>query len=104
MQNAIYFRKIVEKPTLLEVFSYVFFYPACIVGPTFEFADFRKFINLEAEYNQIRKELAIHSAMKELGKSVICVFIFQIAKTFYDINYLISEDFYNHNFFVKVKF
>ena len=93
-----------ETPTILEMFSYVFFYPSCIVGPSFEFADFRKFIYLQEDYKDLNKELAIKSAMKEFGKAVICIFIFQIGQSFYDLNYLISDEFNKHNYITKVNY
>ena len=91
-----------DKPTLLEVFSYIFFYPSCIVGPSFEFSDFRKFINQEAEYKDLDKEIAVKSAMEEFLKAFICIIIFQVGKSFYDLKYLISDEFSNHNYFFKV--
>jgi len=37
-------RKVVAMPSVLEMASYVFYCGACVVGPFFEFADYKMFI------------------------------------------------------------
>ena len=91
-----------DKPTLLEVFSYIFFTPTCIVGPSFEFSDFKKFIELKGEYKDLPKDLAIKSAIKEFSKAMICIFLFLAGGKICDIHYLITEKFNNHNYLSKV--
>lgn len=47
------YSKIVEKPTLLEILSFTFYYPSSVIGPSFEFKDFRAFIRKEGVYSRI---------------------------------------------------
>jgi lysophospholipid acyltransferase len=47
------YRRITEKPTLLEVFSFIFFYPSCLIGPSFEFKDYLEFLREEGDYENI---------------------------------------------------
>ena len=46
--------RIVEKPTLLEVLSFIYFYPTSIIGPSIEFKDFINFINETGEYADLK--------------------------------------------------
>lgn len=42
-----------DLPSLLETFSYIFYFPSCIIGPSFEFIDFIRYIRKEKEYKNI---------------------------------------------------
>lgn len=68
-------RLIKEKPSLLEIFSFVFFYPTALIGPSFEFSDFIKFIRLEKEYKQIRWASCNKEAFIQFIIGIICVTI-----------------------------
>jgi len=48
-----YNRRIVEFPGLFKYMSYVYFYPAALVGPAFEYNDFIDFIELKGDYQNI---------------------------------------------------
>ncbi|KAJ3330281.1 lysophospholipid acyltransferase [Blyttiomyces sp. JEL0837] len=45
-------RSVRELPSFLEFFGYVFFFGGFLVGPAFEFADYRRFTRGEAPYNK----------------------------------------------------
>ncbi len=46
-------RKVTKLPTPLEMASYVFFCSGCIVGPFFEFADYKMYIERQGRYASI---------------------------------------------------
>ena len=48
--------KIVEKPTLLEFCSYIYFYPTAILGPFVEYKDFINFIEEKDCYKDLNKK------------------------------------------------
>ncbi len=48
--------RVVEKPTLLEVLSFIYFYPTSIIGPSIEFKDFINFINETDCYTDLNKK------------------------------------------------
>ena len=50
--------RVKELPGLLEYLSFVFFAPACIVGPAFEFTDFTNLIELKGVYATLPRGLA----------------------------------------------
>lgn len=45
--------KITEKPTLLETFSFSFYFPSAVIGPSFEYKDFHNFIYMKDCYARI---------------------------------------------------
>lgn len=57
--------------TILEYFSYIYFFPASVIGPFYEFNDFKKFIYLEDRY----KNISFWKCLKEsIRKLKICLF------------------------------
>lgn len=46
-------RKLVDAPSIFELFSYTFFCCGCLIGPFFEFADFINFMEMKGHYKQI---------------------------------------------------
>jgi lysophospholipid acyltransferase len=46
-------KKVEKLPNVLELLSYVYFPSACIVGPFFEFADFKMYIEKTGRYAKI---------------------------------------------------
>ncbi len=80
-------------PSLLETFSYMFYYPSAIIGPSFEFSDFRKFIRKEKEYTNIPVSEAIKSGSLAFITSllnIICV-VFLLEK--FDAFYCTTDEF-----------
>lgn len=45
--------KLKEKPTLIEVLSFSFYFPSAVIGPSFEFKDFHNFIYMRDCYSRI---------------------------------------------------
>jgi lysophospholipid acyltransferase len=88
-------------PTLLETFSYVFYFPSAVCGPSFEFADFRDYINLQGHFKNIPKLLAIRTAFIELSKSIVNILIVVLFTKPFDVNYCITEEYANESFLWK---
>jgi hypothetical protein len=57
----------------LEIFSFVYYYPSALVGPSFDFADFKDFIELKGQYTNLPTKEAIYASFKEIAKFVICL-------------------------------
>ena len=47
--------RVVEKPSLLEVLSFIYFYPTSIIGPSIEYKDFINFINETDCYSRLNE-------------------------------------------------
>jgi hypothetical protein len=45
--------KIVKLPNVIELLGYVFFSPGCICGPFFEYADYKRYIEMTDQYKNI---------------------------------------------------
>jgi len=84
---------IVDCPTCLEMFSYIFYYSSAVVGPSFEFSDFRDFINMEKEYKAIPMQSSIQKGFIELGKAFSSLFIMIILSKYFHYHYVITEEF-----------
>lgn len=85
------------------MFSYVLYFPTSVVGPSFEFTDFRNFINLQNEYSDIPKNLAIKEGFREFGKSIMCMIIYIGLKNPFKNTYCITDEFGEKSYFYKVK-
>jgi len=97
-------RKIIEKPTLLETFSYIFYYPTSLIGPSFEFADFRKFINLEAEYKEIPMLKCLKHSLKQLSVAVFYQICFVAFLDKLNPHLVLTEDYSSKSFLYKFTF
>jgi lysophospholipid acyltransferase len=90
-----------EKPTLLETFSFIFYFPSALIGPSFEFRDFIKFIRLEDEYKHIPWKKANRAALKDFVLALLLVFTkVQLSPNFSTL-YCGTEEFIQHNIFYK---
>lgn len=96
------FSKVVKCPTLVEVFSYIFFYPTTIVGPAFEFADFRKFINLQDEYTNLPFYVCLENYFYEFLKAFGCVVLYIMLKGPFDYLYCATAEFGEKSIIYKV--
>jgi len=95
-------KKVVDQPTLLEIFSYSFYYSATVMGPYSEFSDFRRFITLEKEYTDIPMFKAMYNSLYELVCGVICMGIFLKYKSEYYPHFVVTPEFNEFSFFYKL--
>ncbi|TPX63613.1 hypothetical protein SpCBS45565_g06482 [Spizellomyces sp. 'palustris'] len=61
-------------PGLIEYFGYVFFFGGFLVGPAFEFADYRKFTSAEPPFDKMTSPTL--PALKTVAAAVVSLFIF----------------------------
>ena len=91
--------RIVEKPTLLEVLSYVYFYPTSIVGPSIEFKDFINFINETDCYSRLNENLLyiFFNGFKYFVGSFVAMAFYSYVSNKLPVEALVEEDFGKHN-------
>jgi len=99
-----YFSKVEEIPSLLEMFSYIFYFSSSIIGPSFEFSLFRKFIRLEAPYNKIPIKYAIKAGLKEFLKGVILFVLLNTFGKWTDVLYCGTEEYSNKSLMYKFSY
>ena len=46
-------RKVIKMPSVIELLGYVYFSSGCIIGPFFEFSDYKRYIEREGHYKNI---------------------------------------------------
>ncbi len=72
-----------------------------MIGPSFEFRDFIKFIHLEEEYKHIPWEKANKAALRQFVIAVLLVLIKALLSPFFNTLYCGTEEFIQHNIFYK---
>ena len=65
------------------------------MGPSFEFSDFRQYINLQGCFEKIPFVFAIKSALIELSKSLLNILSVLFLLKKFDFNYCLTEEYAN---------
>eukprot|EP00340_Litonotus_pictus_P007695 CAMPEP_0170519258 /NCGR_PEP_ID=MMETSP0209-20121228/4749_1 /TAXON_ID=665100 ORGANISM="Litonotus pictus, Strain P1" /NCGR_SAMPLE_ID=MMETSP0209 /ASSEMBLY_ACC=CAM_ASM_000301 /LENGTH=301 /DNA_ID=CAMNT_0010805107 /DNA_START=352 /DNA_END=1254 /DNA_ORIENTATION=+ len=95
-------KKIVNPPTFLESMSFFFHFSSCIIGPSIEFADYRRFIYLEEEYENIPIGKVCLATLRKLFMWLVYSAAYLGGSILFPIPYLLSQEFYSQNFFYKI--
>ncbi|OLN81525.1 Lysophospholipid acyltransferase [Colletotrichum chlorophyti] len=109
-------RRLVDLPGLLDYAGYVLFFPALLVGPAFDYADYRKWIDttmfdLPAQVDPskkppVRKKRKIPRsgtpAALKAASGLGWIALFMVLSGYYPITYLTSPSFMDHTFFGRV--
>ena len=96
--------KIVEKPSLLETFSYVYFYPTSVVGPSIEFKDFINFINLKGCYANLPKNLIVKQFIQYFLLSLVTMAAYAVVGPKIPVSLVGMPEFNNNSFIYKVAY
>lgn len=83
------------QPEVLEWLGYIYFFPSFLTGPTIEFEDYR---DLTYNENQPNKNISSYSTLKSALLFVPLLF----AQSYFDVNYLVSDEFTHRS--LKFKF
>ena len=97
-------KKIIEKPTLLETFSFCFHFSSCIVGPSIDFIDFKKYINLSQEYSNIPFKRVAKNSLINLGYFFVYSVLFMIGQAYFPNSYGTTEEFNQRSVLYKLVF
>jgi lysophospholipid acyltransferase len=90
-----------EKPTFLQVSSFIFYYPSSLIGPSFEFTDFMRFIRLEKEFENINwKGVNKHSFIQFIH-GIIYAVVLVVGGQRYTTQYCGTEEFENSSLLYK---
>lgn len=71
------------------------------MGPSFEFSDFRQYINLQGCFEKIPFVFAIKSALIELSKSLLNILSVLFLLKKFDFNYCLTEEYANKSLLYK---
>jgi hypothetical protein len=82
--------------------SYFFHFSSCIIGPSIEFSEFKKFINLENEYSSIPFVKVLQFVGKKLVLFIVLSLVYLIGENYFPTNDIYLEKFGNYNYFYKI--
>ena len=93
--------RIVEQPSLLEVLSFIYFYPTSIIGPSIEYKDFINFMAETDCYSRLNENInyiLTQGTLYFLG-SFVCMTFYAITSVKLPVSKVVEEDFGKHNIF-----
>ena len=91
----------IEKlPNLLEYLGFIYFYPAAIIGPTYNFVTYQQFIHLKGQYAHLPSRL--RSTLSEFLVGLLFAGLNSGLENILPLDDLTSEDYGNRNFLSKV--
>ena len=93
--------RVVEQPSLLEVLSFIYFYPTSIIGPSIEYKDFINFMAETDCYARLGENILLiltQGTLYFIG-SFICMAFYAISAVKLPVSRVIEEDFGKHNLF-----
>lgn len=91
----------IEKlPNLLEFLGFIYFYPAAIIGPTYNFVTYQQFIHLKGQFAQMPSRLP--STIKEFCLGVIFVGLNSGLTNVFPLDAVTTEEFAKRNFLMKM--
>ena len=94
--------KIVEKPSLLETFSFVYFYPTSVVGPSIEYKDFIDFIYLRGSYSHLPIAFLLKNGIQYFGLSLVIMGLYAFIGPKIPISIIGEASFNQYNLFYKI--
>ena len=92
-------RKLIHKPTLLEILSYISYPASNIWGPFFEFRDYIDFIEENDRYANIPS--SYNETLRSLFKGIVSLILWVVLPIYFNIYDLDSEDMMNRPFIYK---
>lgn len=98
--------RIVEQPSLLEVLSFIYFYPTSIIGPSIEYHDFINFIAETDCYSRLNENIYYilrQGTLYFLG-SFLCMAFYAISAVKLPVSKVVEEDFGKHNIFYTLTY
>lgn len=91
---------VTKVPSILEYFSYAYFYPTAICGPFLEYKDFKQFIYKEERYKNIPSTLrpTLNTVLISIGLLAFLILI----KPYANIDMVITEEFKNSSLLYRI--
>ena len=71
-----------------------------MIGPAFEFSDFRRWLNQEAEFFKI--PFPLFETLRIISYGFICAIVFKGLNMYFPAEYLYDPDFVNNSFVFKI--
>ena len=88
-----------EIPSILEYYSYLCFYPSFLVGPSFEYMDYKRFSEQVEEYKEVPNP--VPQALKVLGLALLFSGLTVYGGAQFDYEYMVYPEFDRQSFLYK---
>lgn len=92
-------RRVKTLPDYLTYLGYVFFLPACLIGPVFEFRDFEDYLNQKGDYEKIPS--TIRPALLEFRTFIISLAIY-VGTMYFDLWHTVKPEFADYSYLYKM--
>jgi hypothetical protein len=89
-------------PSLFEYYSFLCFYPAFLIGPAFEYADYSRFIASEGVYKST--PCPVKESLVRLGQALLMMVPLLLVGDRFSHYWVLTDDFYQQPFLIKVAF
>mmetsp|Transcript_32830 Transcript_32830/g.57362 ORF Transcript_32830/g.57362 Transcript_32830/m.57362 type:complete len:461 (+) Transcript_32830:2197-3579(+) len=94
---------LVEKlPSVFEYYSFVCFFPAFLIGPAFEYADYTRFIERKGVYKSI--PCPFRETLVRLGQALLMMIPLLFVEGKFSHLYVLTDEYYNQPFLYKAVF
>lgn len=93
--------RVINQPSLLEVLSFVYFYPTAIIGPSLEYKDFINFICEDDCYSRLNENILyiLRTGFLYFIGSFACMIFYAVISQKLPVSRVVEEDFGKHNLF-----
>jgi lysophospholipid acyltransferase len=98
------FRRLIDKPTIIEVFSFIFFYPSCLIGPSFEFKDYLQFIREEGDYVRVPYSKANKQFLRDLMLALLNMVLLVVLEKPFELDFAGSEEYSKSNILYRIAY
>lgn len=89
-------------PSLLEYYSFICFYPAFLIGPAFEYADYLRFVERKGIYKSV--PCPVKESLVRLLQAVVMMIPLLFVEGKYSHLYVLSDEFFAQSFLYKCAF
>ena len=91
----------IEKlPNFLEFLGFIYFYPASIIGPTYNFIHYQNFIYLKGQYANLPSRL--QATWQEFGIGLFFAGLTAVLGPMFPLDYIASAEYGERNFLMKI--
>ncbi|RKP07617.1 endoplasmic reticulum protein [Thamnocephalis sphaerospora] len=93
--------RIMKMPSLLEFMGYTFFFGGFLVGPAFEYNDYKQFCNMEIFREKVFRPSGMRASLSCLGQSAVAIGLLVTLGPVFPIHYCLSEEYYQASFLAR---
>eukprot|EP00351_Strombidinopsis_sp_SopsisLIS2011_P005454 CAMPEP_0116877348 /NCGR_PEP_ID=MMETSP0463-20121206/9136_1 /TAXON_ID=181622 /ORGANISM="Strombidinopsis sp, Strain SopsisLIS2011" /LENGTH=163 /DNA_ID=CAMNT_0004524555 /DNA_START=317 /DNA_END=808 /DNA_ORIENTATION=+ len=82
-----------EVPSLVDYFGYMYFCGGPLMGPFFEYKDYKDFIQLQGKYSNIPANKTLLPALAKLFQGIIFIVLIMNLEPIFGFDYMLTKEF-----------